>query len=327
MDASISLFDLGWQTYFQQQLSLDDLDANLIARVCHVSSSGYDLISEQGITALKSAPNQPNMTIGDWVVIDQDFEFVRKLDRSALFNEDDQLIAANVDTVLIVCALDDSFNLDLIKRYLELVHDAEADAIVVLTKADLCEDTEEKQAQVQQLDPLLIIETVNAKSETPLQSLTTFFKKGKTIAILGAPGSGKSRLVRNLIDLNQASTHFSVQQDALFALPNGAVLLDSPALRELQASAAHQNLTSEFADVLEFASHCRFNDCTHTNEPGCAIKQAVQDGKLEEQRVDAFRRTYGHYQDLDVSKKSKPQDKFHRSAHSDVRARKHSMSE
>lgn len=327
MDASISLFDLGWQTYFQQQLSLDDLDANIIARVCHVSASSYDLISEQGITTLQRESNQPNMTIGDWLVIDQAFQFVRKLDRSALFNDDDQLIAANVDTVLIVCALDDSFNLDLIKRYLELVHEAEADAIVVLTKADLCEDIEDKQALVQRLDPLLIIETVNAKSETPLKSLTTFFKKGKTVAILGAPGSGKSRLVRNLMDLDNADTHFGVTQDALFKLPNGAVLLDSPALRELQANAAHQNLTSGFEDVIEFANKCRFNDCSHEKEPGCAVKQALEKGELEEQRVQAFKRAYSNYREQDTEARSKPQDKFHRSAHSEVRARKHSMSE
>ncbi|RDL43461.1 GTPase RsgA [Marinomonas piezotolerans] len=326
MDASISLFDLGWHTYFQQQLSLDDLEKNLMARVCHVSPSGYHLVSEQGLIALSQPDYQREMTIGDWVVLDQHQNFVRKLDRSALFSDSDELIAANIDTVLIVCALDDSFNLDLIKRYLELIHEAEADAIVILTKADVCDDIEDKQAQVQRLDPLLIVETVNAKSETPLEVVTSFFKRGKTVAILGAPGSGKSRLVRNLINLDDSNSHFKLDQNALFRLPNHAVLLDSPSLRELQANEANRKLTTEFEDVLTFARQCHFNDCTHSNEPHCAVRNAVVNGELDEERVQMYKRVHDT-DDQARAEKSKPHDKFHRSAHSDIRARKHSMAD
>lgn len=327
MDASISLFELGWQTYFQQQLSLDDLEAHKIARVCQVEPSSYALLSEQGVLNLPKHASQPNMTIGDWVVVDTDNRFVRKLDRSALFNRDQHLIASNVDTVLIVSALDDTFNLELIKRYLDLVHEAEADAIVVLTKADLCDSIEDKRDQVQRLNPLLMIETVNTKSDEPVKALAGFFKKGKTIAILGAPGSGKSRLVRSLIELESEQSHFGVKQDSLFRLPNGAVLLDSPALRELQANEAQLTNQSGFEIVAKYAAKCRFNDCTHSNEPGCAVKQAIEKGDIEEQRVKAFKRSNFSNQDDDNVSRSKPQDKFHRSAHSDARARKHSITE
>ncbi|MBJ7550017.1 GTPase RsgA [Marinomonas ostreistagni] len=325
MDASISLFELGWQTYFQQQLSLDDLESHSVARVCQVEPSRYNLLSESGLIHLSKDVSQPNMTIGDWVVVDGDNKFVRKLDRSALFNQDAHLIASNIDTVLIVSALDESFNIELIKRYLELVHDAEADAIVVLTKADLCDTVDEKREQVQRLDPLLLIETVNTKSDEPLQALQDFFKKGRTIAILGAPGSGKSRLVRSLITLDSDLTHFSVAQDALFRLPNGAVLLDSPALRELQANEAQSSI-SGFELVTKFAEKCRFNDCSHNNEPGCNVRKAIEEGELDEQRVKAFKRSHFYGED-DSNQKSKPHDKFHRSAHSEARARKHSISE
>lgn len=327
MDASISLFDLGWQTYFQQQLSLDDLEAHKIARVCRVEPSSYTLLSEQGLISLAIQPSQPNMTIGDWVIVNSDNQFVRKLDRSALFNQEQKLIAANVDTVLIVSALDDHFNIELIKRYLELAHEAETDAIVVLTKADLCDamEVDEKREQVQRLSSLLMIETVNTKSEEPLEALKGFFKTGKTIAILGAPGAGKSRLVRSLIDLDDADTHFSIKQDSLFRLPNGSVLLDSPELRELQASEAMSS-ASGLEVVAKLAEQCRFNDCTHTNEPGCAVRKAIEDGEVEEQRVKAFKRA-NFSRDEGGSSKSKPHDKFHRSAHSDVRARKHSLTE
>ncbi|SBS28642.1 Putative ribosome biogenesis GTPase RsgA [Marinomonas aquimarina] len=327
MDASISLFELGWQTYFQQQLSLDDLEAHKIARVCQVEPSNYALLSEQGLISLAIQSSQPKMTIGDWVIVNSDNQFVRKLDRSALFNQEQQLIASNMDTVLIVSALDDNFNIELIKRYLELVHDAEADAIVVLTKADLCDEAEVevKRDMVQRLNPLLMIETVNSKSEASLDALKGFFKKGKTIAILGAPGAGKSRLVRSLIDLDNAHTNFNVAQDSLFRLPNGSVLLDSPALRELQANEAMSSV-SGFEMVAKLAEKCRFNDCTHTNEPGCAVRKAIDEGELEEQRVQAFKRANFSYDD-DSAARSKPHDKFHRSAHSDARARKHSLTE
>ena len=323
MDASISLFELGWHTYFQQQLSLEELESHHVARVCQVEPSRYGLIKEAGVTTLEVSASQPSMTIGDWVVLDESGKFSRKLDRSALFSDDrEPLIAANIDTVLIVSALDDSFNLDLIKRYLELIHEAEADAVVVLTKADLCSDSDSKREQIQQLDPLLLIETVNAKSDEPLRALDELFRKGKTIAILGAPGAGKSRLVRSLIDVD--SSHFDQPQDALFQLPNGAVLLDSPALRELQATEAELSHATGFEVIARIASKCRFNDCTHTNEPGCAVLQAIESGAIEAQHVNAFRRSsYGS----DDSQRSKPQDKFHRSANSDARARKHSSSE
>ncbi|WP_067098088.1 GTPase RsgA [Marinomonas atlantica] len=321
MDASISMFDLGWQTYFQQQLSLDDLETHNIARVCQAEPSQYKLLSEHGLLTLTKQSYQPEMTIGDWVVVNKENEFVRKLDRSALFNQGERLIASNVDTVLIVSALDDTFNLDLIKRYYDLVHDAEADAIVVLTKADLCDTVDEKRDLVQRLNPLLMIETVNTKSDEPLEALKGFFKQGRTVAILGAPGAGKSRLVRSLIDVNDPQTQFSEPQESLFRLPNGAVLLDSPALRELQANEA-MSAESDFELVAKIAEKCRFNDCTHMNEPGCAVLQAVEQGNLEEFRVKAYKRATFSYTD-DVTTKQKTQ----RHAHSDARARKHSLAD
>ena len=325
MDASISLFELGWQTYFQQQLTLEDLEANHVARVCHVNDAGYGLLKETGLVTLGLNATLPKMTIGDWVVLDDTGQFVRKLDRSALFSDDkDQLIAANIDTVFIVSALDDSFNLELIKRYLELIHEAEADAVVVLTKADLCDDSDSKREQIQQLDPLLLIESVNAKSDEPLRALDSLMRKGKTIAILGAPGAGKSRLVRSLIDVD--NSHFNVSQEALFQLPNGAVLLDSPALRELQATEAELTSSSDFQAIARIAEKCRFNDCSHTNEPGCAILAAVEAGELETQHVQAFKRSSFNRRD-DGEQRSKPQDKLHRSTHADARARKHSLAD
>lgn len=322
MDASISKFELGWQTYFQQQLSLDDLETHSTARVCHVEASTYTLLSEHGLISIDKQTNQPEMTIGDWVVIDSDNQFIRKLDRSALFNQDNRLIASNIDTVLIVSALDDSFNLDLIKRYYDLVHESEADAIVVLTKADLCDSVDEKRAMVQRLDPLLMIETVNTKSKEPLEALKNFFNQGRTIAILGAPEAGKSRLVRSLIDLDNAQAHFSVQQDALFRLPNGAVLLDSPALRALQVSTA-LNTMSDFDVLDKFAAKCHFNDCTHTNEPGCAVIAAVKRGEIDEQRVTSYKRSTHASNSEEKSNKSKNL----RHAHSNARAMKHNLTD
>ncbi len=175
MDSTFTLLDLGWQAYFQQQLSLDDLESNRIARICAQKGSHYELVSEFGLFVLESDSDIPSMVVGDWVITDTDHNFLRLLESSSSFED----IASNIDTVFLMCALNQDFNLTLIKRYLELTHDAQADAVVILTKADTCEDATEKRAQVEKLDPLLIVETVNALDADSLRCLSPFLKKGK----------------------------------------------------------------------------------------------------------------------------------------------------
>ncbi|MCV5654393.1 GTPase RsgA, partial [Escherichia coli] len=146
---------LGWKPFFQQQLTLDDYDNTIFARVIAHHRSGYLLATETGQVHLNVHHSLPNMTVGDWVILNEDQQFVRLLDRLSLFSRKaagskvaEQLIAANVDTVFIVCSLNHDFNLSRIERYLALVHEADVEPVIVLSKADLCDDVDELKSQV-----------------------------------------------------------------------------------------------------------------------------------------------------------------------------------
>ena len=325
MDSTFTLLDLGWQAYFQQQLSLDDLESNRIARICAQKGSHYELVSEFGLFVLESDSDMPSMVVGDWVITDTDHNFLRLLESSSSFED----IASNIDTVFLMCALNQDFNLALIKRYLELTHDAQADAVVILTKADTCEDATEKRAQVEKLDPLLIVETVNALDADSLRCLSPFLKKGKTIALLGAVGSGKSALINTLMQTTEDGKAQKNIGDSgtLKIMPSGAILLDTEDMRELQLAEFDGSAIANFADIIALEKQCKFSDCHHQGEPGCAIKAAVLIKRLDEQRAANFLLLHSENSNDDQVTKSKPQEKFYRSAQSDVRARKHSAAE
>ena len=325
MVSSFTLLDLGWQAYFQQQLSLDDLEFNRIARICSHKDSHYELMSEFGLSTLDKHSDIPNMVVGDWVITDTENRFLRTLDSSSAFDS----IASNIDTVFIMCALNQDFNLALIKRYLALTHEAQANAVVILTKADQCDDAIEKRVQVEKLDPILIVETVNALDPESLTVLYPFLKKGKTIALLGAVGSGKSALINTLLQIKDETQSVTIIGDsgALKIMPSGAILLDTQEMRDLQLKEFDSSTIVNFADLIALEKECRFSDCHHQGEPGCAIKDAIENKRADPQRVAEFLLLRNEDSSSDVKPKSKPQEKFYRSAQSDVRARKHSSTE
>ena len=304
-NSTLTLNQLGWNNLFHQQLTLDDLEHHQIARISEHHRSGYTLLSESGEAVLPIHKALPDMTVGDWLVLDNQGQFLRMLDRQSLFSRKaagskvaEQLIAANVNSLFIVCSLNDDFNLSRIERYLSIAYDANVEPVIILTKADLCNDVEEKRAQVQALDAMLFIETLNALDAEQCQHLLSWCKQGKTVAFMGSSGVGKSTLVNTLLgDYTQITA--GIREDdskgrhtttsrSLHLLQSGGVLIDTPGMRELQIHDCADGVEQAFSDVQSLVDRCRFSDCKHNNEPGCAVVQALNNGEVDERRVNNY---------------------------------------
>ena len=301
----ISISELGWKAFFQQQLTLDEYDDTIIGRVISHQRSGYIICSEGGEFHLQNNIQYPQMTVGDWILLNQESRFLRLLERKSLFSRkapgskiEKQFIAANVDSVFIVCSLNDDFNLSRIERYLTLVNESDADAVIVLTKTDLCDDVENKQQQVQALDPLLMIETVNSLDASSLSGLKSWCKSGQTVAFVGSSGVGKSTLVNSLMATETQLTAGVREDDSkgrhtttsrsIHKMQNGGLLLDTPGMRELQLAGTEEGLAETFSDIESLIAQCRFSNCQHSNEPGCAVTVALEDNKVDPRRLDNY---------------------------------------
>jgi ribosome biogenesis GTPase len=250
--------------------------------------------------------------VGDWVAVEMRPEkqsaliqrvlprrsrFVRKVAGKQIA---EQVIVANIDVALIVAALDGDFNVRRIERYLAQCWESGARPVVVLNKADACADASELAAQIEGIAKGVPVLLVSAKTGEGLEALETHFKRGQTIVLLGSSGVGKSSLVNRLLQEERQSTFVVRESDSrgrhtttsreLFVLPNGAMMIDTPGLRELQLWNAGEGIAQTFADVDELASQCRFSDCQHRKEPGCAVQEAIAGGSLVEDRLESWRK-------------------------------------
>ncbi len=301
----ITLADLGWQPFFQQQLTLDELGVLTPMRLVEQHRKEVELIGENGSHQIALLASMPQMVVGDWILIDSEGGFDRLLERSTCFRriaaghqKEEQLIAANIDTAFIVCSLNDDFNLNRIERYLALAHNAGVEPVVVLTKKDLCDDTESKLDSVQSLAPLLSVEVVNSLDSETKEQLAPWCNPGHTIVMLGSSGAGKSTLTNTLLGEEIQATQEIREDDSkgrhtttsrsLIPMSGGAMLLDTPGMRELQLVDTEAGVAATFADIEELSTQCRFNDCQHQTEPGCAVQAAITAGELDERRLQNY---------------------------------------
>lgn len=305
MSQIYSLSQLGWKPFYQQQLSLEEWHDCQPARVIEVHRSRVVVVSESACLDIDRLPKMDNLTIGDWLLINGEGQFVRPLERSSLLfrkapgtSIGRQNIAANVDTLFIVCSVNQDFNLNRIERYLTIAHEAGAQPVVVLSKADECEDSQCFKEQVQSLDPLLTVETVNCLNRDSVEALHHWCTTGKTVALLGSSGVGKSTLVNTLSGSEVQATgdirhdddkgkHTTTSRSVHF-LEAGGLVIDTPGMRELQLADCETGLDTTFADIVSLSKECKFADCQHQSEPGCAVKIAIENGQLEQRRLDSF---------------------------------------
>ncbi len=270
----------------------------------------------------KARSPEERPAVGDWValrppeaghravvqaVLPRRSVFVR---RAAGKRDVAQVLAANVDTVFLVMGLDGDFSPRRIERALVLSWESGASPVVLLNKADVCDDVPARRAEVEAVAPGVPVRVIAAKPGEGLDSLAPWLVAGRTVALLGSSGVGKSTIVNRLLGREKQKTQEVVGADQrgrhttthreLVLLPGGALLLDTPGLREIQLWSDEAGLQAAFEDVHELASACRFTDCGHGAEPGCAVLAAVEEGRLAAARLDSFRTLQAELRALEI---------------------------
>ena len=211
----------------------------------------------------------------------------------------EQPMAANIDYAFLVMSLNDNFNRNRVVRYAATVLQEGVQPIIILTKADLCSDVENLKEQLIEMLPQIKVHAVSALTGEGMDALNVYLQSGNTIALLGSSGVGKSTLVNALAGTEVMKTGEIREKDAkgrhtttyreMIELPNGVIVIDTPGMREIGICDVDEGIDDTFEDIAELAMQCRFRDCTHTNEPRCAVRQALEDGRLSQERFDLYR--------------------------------------
>lgn len=295
----------GWTPFFAQQIDADTMAATPPVRVTAVHRSGLNAAGD-GIEVV--IPPGPAATVGDWLLWDADQPRTsRVLERKSLIKrraagieERVQLIAANIDTVFIVTSCNEDFNVARLERYLALAFDAGVDPVILLTKADLAGDVAAYVTQAEALSDRAPVIALDARGDAPAQALAPWCKPGLTVAFLGSSGVGKSTLTNALLGSDLVATQAVRADDAkgrhttthraLHVVPGGCLVLDTPGMREVQLLDASTGIAEVFDDIDTLAQSCRFSDCAHEVEPGCAITAALAAGTLDEARLERWRK-------------------------------------
>lgn len=318
----MNLIHLGWRENTSAAAAFSALAAGdfSLGRVALEHRSAYRVYTEVGeVPAVVSGQflhqvEQPSdfPAVGDWVALrlhdggrhgtihqrlPRQSQFVRKV---AGAETAAQVVAANVDTVFLVCGLDDDFNLRRIERYLVMAQESGAESVIVLNKADICADLAAKQGAVAAVAPGIAIFSLSAASGSGLEPLSGYLAAGQTVALLGSSGVGKSTLTNVLLGEARQATQAVRADDShgrhttthrqLLRLPSGALLIDTPGMRELQLWSAAEGVETTFADIETLAARCKFRDCQHQSEPGCAVRSAIASGHLDQSRLQSYQK-------------------------------------
>lgn len=309
---------LGWDSFFEKEFEPFKSEGYGVGRVALEHKGGYRLYTESGeipaeITGrvrFEAAGRADFPAVGDWVVITiqpteakasihvilpRKSKFSRKIAGSVT---DEQIVATNIDTVFLIQSLDKNYNLRRLERYLVLALESGADPVIILSKADVCESVEERRLEVEAIAPGVPVHAISTKMGEGLEQLSAYIGAGRTIAFLGMSGVGKSTLINRLVGrdvqkVREVRAHddrgvHTTRHRELVVLPTGGLLVDTPGMRELQLWDVGEGLSDSFSDVETLAAQCRFSNCTHRQEPDCAVREAVENGSLDTKRLENY---------------------------------------
>ena len=303
---------------------LEKIDKNkIIARIIATHKDRYEIVCNNGNGFAKikrgcyyDNPNSIYPTTGDFVLIEWNefgdsmiYETLKRessFSRTAassdrnreLHNQHEQLVAANFDYVFIMQSLNNNFNINRIERYLSLAWESGGIPVIILTKSDLVQNVQEYIDEVQSIAFGVDVYAISCINKNGIEDIKKYFSKGNTIVFLGSSGIGKSTLVNTLYGEDVMRTSEIREEDSrgrhtttsrnLIMLPNGAMIIDTPGMRELGMWNAESGINKTFSDIEHFSKMCKYSNCTHTNEPGCKILQAIENGELSKERFEQY---------------------------------------
>jgi ribosome biogenesis GTPase len=311
----VSLDIYGWSEFFAAAFAELGDGALEPARVVLASGGSYRLARATGESAVtlsgrfrhRAVAGEDYPTVGDWVAIDPAGLRIEhllprrtKLSRKVAGRETrEQVVAANIDVVFAAMGLDSDFNPRRLERFLATVWESGAVPVVLLTKLDLCSEVAEREREIEDVAAGVEVIASSALDGRGIDDLRSRLRPGETSVLVGSSGVGKSTIINRLLGKDAQKTRevragdsrgrHATSHRELFVLPGGSLLIDNPGVREIQLFGSEESLERAFEDVTAHAAECRFSDCTHRSEPGCAVLAAVAEGALSEERLESFR--------------------------------------
>lgn len=315
---AMKLEAFGWSDFFADSFRFYAGKVYTVGRIYLEHKGIYWLYTEMGEISAEIAGKMRYVArkredlpaVGDWAVI-QIRENERKatiygiLPRKSKFSRktpgaitEEQIVAANIDTVMLVSGLDNDFNPRRIERYITMAQSSGAEPVIVLNKADVCEYVEQRLSEVEQIAHGILVVLISAIQDNTSEVLLPFISKGQTVALLGSSGVGKSTITNRLLGRERQEVQEVRVKDScgrhtttnreLLILPNGGLIIDTPGMRELQLWTNDEELHTTFEDIEILAQQCYFSNCQHSGEIGCAVTEALENGNLNSARLNNY---------------------------------------